>query len=115
AVDATRDRFELELLRAFAAAGKPVLGICRGLQLINVAFGGTLYQDLCIDGATTVQHVHAEAYDAHGHELRMQPGTWFAQLHGDATTGRVNSLHHQGIKSLGKDLEAQAWSDDGVI
>jgi putative glutamine amidotransferase len=115
AVDATRDRFELELLRAFAAAGKPVLGICRGLQLINVAFGGTLYQDLCADGATAVQHVHAEAYDAHGHSLRMAPGSWFAKLHGDAATGIVNSLHHQGVKTLGEGLEAQAWSDDGVI
>jgi len=114
-VDATRDRFELELLKAFAAAGKPVLGICRGHQLINVAFGGTLFQDLCSDGVTPVQHVHDEAYDAHGHELRMEPGSWFAQLHGGATTGRVNSLHHQGVKTLGKGLEAAAWSDDGVI
>ena len=100
---------------AFAQAGKPIFGVCRGLQLINVAFGGTLYQDLCADGATTVQHVHAEAYDAHGHALRMEPGNWFAQLHGNAAEGRVNSLHHQGIKTLGQGLEAQAWSDDGVI
>ncbi|HET7844671.1 MAG TPA: gamma-glutamyl-gamma-aminobutyrate hydrolase family protein, partial [Xanthomonadales bacterium] len=59
--------------------------------------------------------VHAEAYDAHGHELRMEAGSWFSQLHGGATTGRVNSLHHQGVKKLGTGLEAAAWSDDGVI
>lgn len=115
AMDATRDRFELELLRAFASAGKPVLGICRGMQLINVAFGGTLYQDLCADGATSAQHVHADAYDEHVHALRMEPGSWISGLYGGAREGRINSLHHQGVKLLGKGLVAEAWSEDGVI
>ena len=115
AIDATRDRFELELLRAFAAAGKPVFGICRGMQLINVAYGGTLYQDLCADGATTALHVHADVYDEHAHDLRMQPGSWLAAIYGGQISGRINSLHHQGVKVLGKDLVAEAWSEDGVI
>jgi putative glutamine amidotransferase len=115
-VDALRDRFELALIRGFVAAGKPVFGICRGLQLINVAFGGTLYQDLCADGATRVRHAHAEAYDEHVHGLHIDPQGWFASIYPEATaTAKVNSIHHQGIKVLGRDLIAEAWSDDGII
>lgn len=114
-VDALRDRFELELLNVFVAAGKPVLGICRGLQLINVARGGTLYQDLRADGATTLSHDHPELYDEHAHALRIGAGTWLSAQYGGATRAQVNSIHHQGIKRLGDGLVAEAWSDDGII
>ena len=103
--DGVRDRFELELLRGFAAAGKPVLGICRGMQLINVAYGGTLYQDLRADGATQALHVRREIYDEHVHGLRLAPGSALARCYGDHATARVNSIHHQGVKALGR-----AWS-----
>ena len=112
AMDDVRDRFELELLRAFAAAGKPVLGICRGMQLINVAFGGTLYQDLQLDGATKESHVLAEAYDEHTHALRLEG--WFAQVHG-VREARINSIHHQGAKKIGDGLVAEAFAPDGVV
>ncbi|ANB16845.1 gamma-glutamyl-gamma-aminobutyrate hydrolase family protein [Dokdonella koreensis] len=115
AIDMLRDRFELELLRGFAAAGKPVFGICRGMQLINVAFGGTLYQDLRADGATRANHVHADLYDEHVHALRLDPGTWAGRIYGDLHEGRVNSIHHQGVKALGRGVVAGAWSDDGVV
>ncbi len=114
-VDALRDRFELALVRGFIAAGKPVFGICRGHQLINVAFGGTLFQDLQADGVTRVHHVHAEAYDEHGHSLRMDPGSWLASIYPESIRARVNSIHHQAIDRLGDGLVAEAWSDDGVI
>ena len=113
--DGARDRFELELLRGFAAAGKPVLGICRGMQLINVAFGGTLYQDLRADGATQALHVRREIYDEHVHGLRLAPGSALARCYGDNAAARVNSIHHQGVKALGRGLVAEAWSDDGVV
>lgn len=113
--DAVRDRFELELLRGFAAAGKPVLGICRGMQLINVAYGGTLYQDLRADGATTALHVRREVYDEHVHGLRLAPDSRLAQSYGGLARGRVNSIHHQGVKALGLGLVAEAWSEDGVV
>ncbi|MBX3693342.1 type 1 glutamine amidotransferase [Dokdonella sp.] len=115
AIDAVRDRFELELVRGFAGAGKPVFGICRGHQLINVAFGGTLYQDLCADGATRERHVQAEAYDEHGHGLRFAEDGLLAAVHPGIRAARVNSIHHQGIKRLGAGLRVDAWSDDGVI
>ena len=115
AVDRVRDRFELDLLRAFNAAGKPVFGICRGMQLINVAFGGTLFQDLCQDGATTRQHVIEGESDHHRHGLRFEANSWFGGLFGGCAEGRVNSIHHQGVKVLGRELVAEAWSEDGVV
>jgi putative glutamine amidotransferase len=113
--DPVRDRFELELLRAFAACGKPVLGICRGMQLINVAFGGTLYHDLSLRSATTLPHYRRDLYDEHAHDLRFREGGWLHSLYSSTTGSRVNSIHHQGIKDLGSGLSVEAWSEDDVI
>jgi putative glutamine amidotransferase len=115
AVDASRDRFELALLRAFVEARKPVFGICRGMQLINIALGGSLYQDLHADGATREEHVLPDKYDEHHHALRMGAGTWISSLYPDVELGRVNSIHHQAVKKLGEGLVAEAWSEDGII
>ena len=115
AVDPVRDRFELDLLRGFIGAGKPVLGICRGMQLINVACGGSLHQDLVKEGATAVHHTHADAYDRHVHGLNIQPDSWFSQLYGGITRGRVNSIHHQGVERRGNGLSIEATSEDGVV
>jgi gamma-glutamyl-gamma-aminobutyrate hydrolase PuuD len=114
-MDATRDRFELELLRAFCAADKPVLGVCRGMQLLNVAFGGSLYQDLSAGGATQLEHYYAELYDEHAHDIDLAPDGWLARLYGGLARGRVNSIHHQGVKRLGAELLVEARSPDGVI
>ena len=113
--DPVRDRFELDLLRAFIEYGKPVLGICRGMQLINVAFGGTLHHDLTAGGATSRFHYLADLYDEHAHDLRFRADGWLASLYPDARAPRVNSIHHQGVKDLGRGLTTEAWSEDGVI
>ena len=97
-VDAVRDRFELDLLRAFDRAGKPVLGICRGMQLINVAFGGSLHQDLVLDGVTTDSHYLPDRYDEHGHAVTMRDGGRFADWYGAGARFRINSIHHQAVK-----------------
>lgn len=113
-VDAVRDTFELELLHAFAAAKKPILGICRGMQLINVAHGGTLYQDLQQQGAA--QHAHmTDAYDTHIHDITLSQGSLLATLYHNGESLRVNSIHHQGVKRLGDNLSIEAYSDDGVV
>ncbi|HTA65378.1 MAG TPA: gamma-glutamyl-gamma-aminobutyrate hydrolase family protein [Xanthomonadaceae bacterium] len=114
-IDVVRDRFELDLLRAFIAADKPVLGICRGMQLINVAFGGTLHHDLCADGATENWHAHVDAYDRHVHPLRIVAGSWLSTLYDGATESLVNSIHHQGVKRLGSGLTIEARADDHVV
>ena len=114
-IDAVRDRFELELLRAFADADKPVLGVCRGLQLINVAYGGTLYQDLEAAGVGSHAHRMADLYDEHTHEVDFVEGGWLQSIYGDTHRARVNSIHHQGVRKLGDDLVVEATSTDGVI
>lgn len=114
-VDVMRDRFELDLLRAFMAAGKPVFGICRGMQLINVACGGNLHQDLRADGVTSFDHVHNDSYDRHVHALAFEPGSWLAQRYAGVAGGTVNSIHHQGVERLGDGLVVEARADDGVV
>lgn len=106
--DAMRDRFEIELVQACVAAGKPLLGICRGAQLINVALGGSLHQD--------VPAHRSDDYDAHAHEVRLEPGSGLARLYGETGPRRVVSIHHQAINGLGRDLQVEARSvDDGVV
>lgn len=106
--DRIRDMYEIDLLQEFVNAGKPVLGICRGLQLINVAFGGTLYQDIAEQHGDQVEHYNAHAYDQHFHALRLLPGSGLAALYPGVTAVRVNSIHHQAVKKLGQDIEVEA-------
>ena len=113
--DPVRDRYEMALVRAFSAAGKPVFGICRGMQLINVAHGGTLYQDISTQKPGARVHRDAETYDLHFHEVDVLPGTRLASLLRPGRH-RINSVHHQGIKDLAPGFEAEAVSpDDGVV
>ncbi len=112
-LDAVRDSFELELIHAFIAQRKPVFGICRGMQLINVALGGTLHQDLQKNGITSAFHA-TTAYDAHVHNLTFALDSWIAEIYGGAA-GAVTSIHHQGVNKIGRDLVAEAFSEDGVI
>jgi len=115
ATDVIRDRFEMELLSAFIAAGKPVLGICRGMQLINVLFGGSLHQDLVLASAAEHPHVVKEAEEEYRHGLQIVPDSWFSKMHDGLLEAQVNSIHHQGICRLGEGLSVEAYSLDGVI
>ncbi|ODS65539.1 MAG: peptidase C26 [Acidovorax sp. SCN 68-22] len=113
--DRIRDLYDLAVVKAFAQAGKPVFGVCRGLQLINVAFGGALYQDLQTQHPGALEHRNATTYDQHFHEINIVPGTHLAKLYPGQTRARVNSIHHQGIKRVAPDFVVEALSEpDGV-
>ncbi|MFM0122726.1 type 1 glutamine amidotransferase [Paraburkholderia sp. RL18-101-BIB-B] len=113
--DRVRDMYELELLHEFVESGKPVLGVCRGCQLINVAFGGTLYQDIATDVPTAGTHVN-ENYDQHRHGIHFPDGSTLANMFPGRRDAIVNSIHHQAVKTLGRDLNIEAVSaSDGII
>jgi len=114
--DRVRDEYEIALVKAFTKARKPVFGICRGLQLINVAYGGTLYQDIATQKPGAKVHRDALTYDLNFHEVEVVPDTRMAALLGGAGPHKINSVHHQGIKDLAPGFTVEATSpDDGII
>ena len=114
--DRIRDDYETALTRAFVAAGKPVFGVCRGLQLLNVAFGGTLLQDIGTQQPQALTHRDAGLYDRNFHAVEFVAGSHLAQLYPDTPRATVNSVHHQGIKDLAPDFSVEArCPDDQMI
>jgi putative glutamine amidotransferase len=122
-VDPLQDRVELALTRRAVADGKPVLAICRGLQVLNVALGGTLYQDLPSQFPTTIDHdasskhaiaVSIEDWTSRVHELHLEPESQLAYVL-ETSTLTVNSLHHQAIKRLAPGLRVVGVAPDRVI
>jgi putative glutamine amidotransferase len=109
-----RDLFELALFAAAQQMEIPILGICRGIQLINVALGGTLFQDLPSERPGPLDHNPPAARNVRTHALRLAPGSRAeAALGSEPLT--VNSFHHQAIRELAKKLVATGWSEDGLI
>ena len=107
--------YELELLHEFVDAGKPVLGVCRGCQLINVAFGGTLHQDVATERPDALAHVH-DLYDAHRHAIVFPKGSSLGRMFPNIQQAMVNSIHHQAVKDLGRDIRVEAMSEpDGIV
>ena len=114
--DEVRDAYEIELFHEFVSQGKPVFGICRGHQLINVALGGSLYQDIATQCPGSFCHRDEVKYDHSFHEMRILPGTWLSRLYPTMVSTRVNTIHHQAIKGLGEGLVAEAMSEpDGIV
>lgn len=106
--DRERDLAELVLCRAFLAAGRPILGICRGMQVLNVALGGDLIQDLSPD----LRPFHTRTGGDQIHPIRCREGSFLHRLYGPLFP--VNSSHHQAVARLGEGLRAAAWSEGGV-
>ncbi len=117
--DPVRDQYEIELVNLALEMDKPLLGVCRGVQVLNVALGGSLYQDIATQHASQPVHRDWDLYDRHGHDVVVEPRTSLAAWYGFPETGgrgRTNSVHHQGVKQLGRDLVVEARSvPDGVI
>jgi len=114
--DRVRDHYEIELIDAFVRAGKPVFGICRGLQLLNVMFGGTLLQDIATQRPASRAHRDGSTYERHFHGVEIVRGSRLAQLYPGVRRGIVNSIHHQAIKDLAPGFVVEACCpDDGMI
>lgn len=109
-IDPARDAAELALIAAARARRVPILAICRGIQILNVALGGTLYQDLETERPGPVPH----AGDDSRHPVRVQEGSLLERTLG-TRAATVNSRHHQAIRDLAPGLRAVAWAEDGVI
>ena len=109
-----RDKMELQLLELAFQQDLPVLGICRGLQLLNVCFGGTLYQDLPEQVSNSISHHQIPPYDQPVHTVSVLPETPLAALLEQETLA-VNSYHHQGILKLAEALQPMAVAPDGLI
>ena len=107
----SRDHFEIQVFKFARQQNKPVLAICRGLQLVNIALGGNIIQDLQENGFTN----HRKGPDGdREHKIEVEPGTLLAQIAG-VQHGFVNSAHHQGLDQIADELKVSAFSEDGVV
>ena len=115
-LDAERDEIEIQLVRQAAEDSKPFLGICRGLQIANVAFGGTLYTHIPdqLPGALKHTNFPDHPWDYLAHPVQVSEGSRLAEILGEPIV-EVNSLHHQGIKDLAAGLKAVASAPDGLV
>lgn len=113
--DYARDQYELELFGEFQSARKPILGICRGAQLVNIACGGTLYQDITTQVPGARVHRDWEIYDRNFHPIAVEPDSLMSKLYPGMKTANVNTVHHQGLKDLGKNLAVEARSEGDRI
>ncbi len=116
AIDIDRDRVELHLFENLTASGKPFLGICRGLQIINVAMGGSLYTDIGAQHPNAIRHDFQSGFkkDHLAHLMKVETSSQLGKAMGVSDL-QVNSRHHQGICRLADDLQPAAYSSDGLI
>ncbi|MDB4875031.1 MAG: glutamine amidotransferase class-I family protein [Gemmatimonadetes bacterium] len=118
--DRERDRVELALARWAMADGKPVLGVCRGMQLINLAAGGTLYQDIAEQLPGSIKHDYFPyggsnlRRDYLAHDVDVAPDSRLAAVFGEGAL-QVNSMHHQGVRAVGGGLAVSAVAPDGLV
>ena len=112
--DRERDLHELRLVAAARELGKPILGICRGIQVLNVALGGTLYQDINTQVEGTLVHRDWHRYEDIEHTVRIDSTSWLHGLYGSDEI-LVNTVHHQAVKDLAPNVTPTAWAPDEII
>lgn len=108
-----RDQFDVTLISIAVNSGKPVLGICRGMQMLNVVFGGSLYQDLSFIDGCTIKHVQGQLPSTPTHMVNLEAGSKLHSILGDSV--RTNSFHHLAVKALAPDFKVTALSKDAVV
>lgn len=108
-----RDEYEIELIKETIKQKKPLLGVCRGMQIYNVALGGTLYQDLEEYDKLSVQHVQESTTYKYTHSVDLKSDSWIGETLGEKIV--VNSYHHQAIRKLADDLRPVGFAKDGVL
>ncbi|HEX5135540.1 MAG TPA: gamma-glutamyl-gamma-aminobutyrate hydrolase family protein [Planctomycetota bacterium] len=113
-VDDRRDAFEIALLRAARERGMPVLGICRGIQILNVALGGSLFQDIPSQAESGVGHAQKTLREGAWHEIDVRPGTRLSGILGESRVA-VNSYHHQACRRVAEGLSVAATTADGLV
>ncbi|MEK4404391.1 gamma-glutamyl-gamma-aminobutyrate hydrolase family protein [Sporosarcina sp. FSL K6-6792] len=114
-VSPSRDSSELELARRMLKTGKPILGICRGLQVLNVAVGGTLYQDLYKQNDSPILQHTQKAPNTHcSHFVQLDKGSLLESIAGSERI-QVNSYHHQSLKEVPSDFKVTGVASDGIV
>lgn len=114
-INPLRDATEMTLASGALAEDMPIFAICRGIQILNVVTGGTLYQDLSSQYSTPVlQHFQQLTEEYPSHSMDIAPGSWLHRMTGDEKV-RINSYHHQAVKDLGEGLVVTGVAPDGVI
>ncbi len=114
-VNLVRDAMEWRALEAALELDMPVLGICRGLQLLNVFLGGTLYQDLATQRQDMIKHLQEAPWGHHHHTVRCSPDSHLQRVLGDCGPLAINSFHHQAVKDLAPGVRCTAQAEDGLI
>ena len=108
------DKYQLHFIERMRASGKPILAVCRGIQIINVAYGGTLYQDVSLHGPETMHHYQQDVTPGGAsHRVTIEQDSILYRLYGGELW--TNSFHHQSIKDLGAGLRITARAEDGII
>lgn len=111
--NSTVDEYQIKLLKKIIDLDKPVLGVCRGLQLINIVLGGNLYQDLSYREEESFKHCQIAIRYQPSHKVNFKEGSIFENLFGKSAF--VNSFHHQSLNKLGNDVEVLAFSNDNIV
>ena len=114
-IDPIKDEIEIDFLHRAIKRKIPILGICRGSQLLNVVSGGSLYGDVQKEKDSPLKHINFESYDSYRHPIQIVPRTPLERWYGRRPTLQVNSYHHQGVRNLAPRFKPMAHAEDGLV